>query len=115
MINLTFVTGNENKARLFSELVGMDIRHHRVDVEEIQSLDLVEVASYKARMAYVQLKCPVVVEDAGVSIKAYGKLPGPFIKWFVDEIGLEALCRLADKDEKRLAVASDAFVYYDGE
>jgi non-canonical purine NTP pyrophosphatase (RdgB/HAM1 family) len=114
-MNVVFVTGNENKAKMFSRLVGRNIDHHSAEVDEIQSLEVIEVAAHKAKQAFAQLKKPVLVEDSGVRIKALGRLPGPLIKWFVNEAGLEAICRLADTDEKRQAKAVDAFVYYDGE
>lgn len=113
-MNVVFVTGNPNKAKYFSELVGVSIEHHPADVSEIQSLDLVEIAVHKAKEAYKQLNKPVIVEDAGVYINSMGKLPGPFIKWFIQEIGLEGLCRITGSFEDRSAVASDAFVYFDG-
>lgn len=113
-MNIVFVTGNPNKARLFSELVGRDIEHLSADADEIQSLEVSEVAAHKAKTAFAQLSRPVIVEDAGVQINALGRLPGPFIKWFVNEAGLETICRIADIDNERLAKAVDCFVYFDG-
>jgi non-canonical purine NTP pyrophosphatase (RdgB/HAM1 family) len=114
-MNVVFVTGNPNKAKLFSELVGRHIPNQSADIDEIQSLDIVEVATKKAMAAYEIIKQPVIIEDAGIIIRSMGKMPGPFIKWFVDEIGVESICRLADKDPKRLAVAQDAYAYFDGQ
>jgi inosine/xanthosine triphosphate pyrophosphatase family protein len=67
-MNVTFVTGNANKAKYFSELIGMPISYHSVDIHEIQSLDLKEIARHKARLAYEQLKKPVLVEDVSLTI-----------------------------------------------
>ena|SRR3990167_1782758 len=114
-MDAVFVTGNANKARYFSELIGLPIVHHKADVHEIQSLDLREIVEHKTKEAFEQINKPVIVEDASVTILSLGRLPGPLIKWFVDEIGLEKICRLADLDEDRSAVASDTFAYYDGE
>lgn len=109
-----YVTGNANKARYFNELVGLGIPHESVDTTEIQSLDIDEVVLAKAEEAYAQLQRPVLVEDTFLVFPILGKLPGTFIKWFLDEIGPEGLCRLADRDQKRQAVAGAAFCYYDG-
>ncbi len=114
-MNVVFVTGNVNKAKYFSELIGLPIEHQKADIHEIQSLDLMEIVEHKAKEAFEQIKKPVIVEDASVTISTLGKLPGPLIKWFVEEIGLERICRLADIDEDRSATASDAFAYYDGQ
>lgn len=109
-----YVTGNAGKARYFNEMVEMEVPHEAVNSAEIQSLDIVEVVTAKAKEAYDQLGRPVLVEDTFLLFPAYGKLPGTFIKWFLDEIGSEGLCRLADKDPQRRAVAGAAFCYFDG-
>lgn len=114
-MNITFVTGNDNKAKYFSEIIGMNIDHEPADVLEIQSIDLAEIVEYKARAAYEQIKRPLVVEDTKFVINSLGNLPGPFIKWFEKEMGLEKICRLADIDAVRSAKAGAAFAYYDGQ
>jgi inosine/xanthosine triphosphate pyrophosphatase family protein len=43
-----------------------------------------------------------------------GKLPGPFIKWFLDEMCFEDICSLLDGRD-RAAVARCVFGYFDGE
>ena len=102
------------KAKYFSELIGLPIDHHSANTDEIQSLDLKEIATHKAHQAFDQLQRPVIIEDTGLVIKMLGKLPGPFIKWLEKEMGLEKICRLADQDPERKAVASSVYVYYDG-
>jgi len=113
-MNVVYVTGNAGKAEYFSKIIGLDIEHHDADVEEIQSLDLQEIAINKAKQAYAQLKRPVIVEDTSLSIKSLGPLPGPFIKWFEIGMGLDGFCRLADLSEDRSAMVSNVHVYYDG-
>jgi non-canonical purine NTP pyrophosphatase (RdgB/HAM1 family) len=115
MSKVVFVTGNANKAKYFSELIGMPIDYHSIEGHEIQSLDLKEIAKHKAKLAYEQLKRPVIVEDVSLVISCLGKLPGPFIKWFIEELGLEKICRLVDGDKNRRAVASSIYAYFDGE
>jgi non-canonical purine NTP pyrophosphatase (RdgB/HAM1 family) len=112
--DVTFITGNANKAKYFSELVGYHINHHKVDVPEIQSLNLEEVVAQKARAAYKRLKTPVLVEDTKYIINSFGKLPGTFIKFFLEELGPEKICRLADISADRSVIAGAAFAYYDG-
>lgn len=113
-MNVIYVTGNANKAKYFSEILGMEIDHAPVDVAEIQSLDLVEVVTEKVKAAYAQLQRPVLVEDTSLVIGALGRLPGPLVKWFLEELKSEGLCRLADADPERRAFAVAAFAYYDG-
>lgn len=113
-MNVTFVTGNPGKAHYFSKLVGMDIENRAVDTDEIQSLDLEEIVTHKAKQAYAKLNRPVIVEDTSFIINSFGKLPGPFIKWFEESMGFEKICRLADIGEDRGAKASSIYAYYDG-
>ena len=114
MTNVTFVTGNPNKVKYLSELIGIPIKHHVADVDEIQSLDLHAITAHKAKQAYEQLKVPVIVEDTALSINSMGGLPGPFIKWFEQELDYEGICRLADISPDRSAIASSVYTYYDG-
>jgi inosine triphosphate pyrophosphatase len=114
-MSVTFVTGNAHKARILEDYLGFPVSHHSVDIHEIQSLDLKEIARHKARLAYEQLKKPVLVEDVSLTINYLGKLPGPYIKWFIEQLGLEKICRLADNDKARKATARCTYAYYDGE
>lgn len=116
MKSVTFVTGNPEKAENFSKHMGADIPHHDVDVDEIQTLDVYKLVEHKAKEAYRQLNTPVLVEDVQFVMNALGKLPGPFIKYFViAENGGEKMCRMLDGFTDRSAVARCIFGYYDGD
>jgi len=110
---VTFITGNENKAKYLEELLGLSIGYEKVDIEEIQSLDLEEVVRHKVREAFAAVKKPVLVEDVSLTFNALGKLPGTFIKWFEGELSYDELCRLVD-GKGREAVACCMFAYFDG-
>lgn len=114
MRDVVFVTGNPNKAKYFSRMVGFDVEHITVELEEIQSLSLREVVEHKAHQAYEKLQRPVIVEDTSVRFSAMNGLPGPFIKWFLDTMSLEEICRMLDVPNDRSAVAGAAIAYYDG-
>lgn len=114
MKSVVYVTGNPGKAKYFSELIGLDVPHMSADITEIQSLDPETVVSAKAKQAYAELKRPVLIEDTWLEISKMERLPGPFIKWFIEELGLEGVCRLADSDDMRRGAAGCAYAYYDG-
>ncbi|MDD2909487.1 MAG: non-canonical purine NTP pyrophosphatase, partial [Candidatus Pacebacteria bacterium] len=63
---MILITGNENKAREFEEILGFKINYRSLDLEEIQGVDVEEVSEYKVRRAYEIVKEPVVVEDIGL-------------------------------------------------
>lgn len=114
MAELTFITGNQGKADQLSHWLGTPITHHKLDLDELQSLDLKAVVEHKVRQAYELLKQPVLVEDVAVTMTAMGRLPGTFIRWFLQELDNEGLCRLADGLAHREAVASICYGYFDG-
>jgi non-canonical purine NTP pyrophosphatase (RdgB/HAM1 family) len=57
---------------------------------------------------------PVLVEDAQLSFTALGNLPGPFIKWFIDEIGYDGLMKILDPFDDRSAHGRICYALYDG-
>jgi len=112
---ITFITGNPNKVDELRRYLSFPIQHHTLDLPEIQSLDVCEVATRKAEAAYQQLRVPVLVEDTSLVFSALGKLPGPFIKYHLEELGLEGLCRLLDPYDDRSAIATTCFSLCDAD
>lgn len=112
MEHITFVTGNKGKAAYFERLLQIPVNVAAIDLDEIQSLDLHAIVEHKARQAYEKMKSPVIVDDAGIEFEAFGKLPGPFIKFFEKEIGFESMCRLLDGKSRR-AIARTVIGYCD--
>lgn len=113
-MNVVYVTGNPHKAKYFARMTQMDIPQMSFDVDEVQSTSLLEIVEHKARQAYELAKCPVIVEDAKLSFKVLGALPGPLIKWFQQEMGETGLCELLDGYDDRTAFAGAAIAYFDG-
>lgn len=114
MKDFTLITGNQNKADYLAKWLGLPVKHMKIDLDEIQSLDLRQIAEDKARRAFEVLKKPVLVEDVALSFTAIGRLPGPLLKWYIEEIGAEGLCMLADGLDHRKARAYMMYVLYDG-
>lgn len=111
----TFITGNPNKAKYFSELIGFAVDHVSLDVDEIQSMDLESVALHKAIAAYGLLRSPVLVEDQGLYLSALNGFPGPFVKYMVDDgKRLDILINVLNGYHDRNALARTVFVYFDG-
>jgi non-canonical purine NTP pyrophosphatase (RdgB/HAM1 family) len=110
-----FITGNQNKANILQRGLGVPVKHHKLDLEEIQSLDLREVAEHKAREAYDILGEPVLIEDASLTFVAMGRLPGTFVKWFIEELGIPGLAKLAQSLPSQEAVGRVLYAYCDGE
>lgn len=109
-----FITGNAGKAKYLAKYLGVELEHIKLDIDEIQSLDLKEVVHHKVREAYKKVGKPVLVEDVSLEICSMGRLPGPLIKWFLEELSSEQIAQLADGGDRR-AIGRCMFGYYDGE
>jgi non-canonical purine NTP pyrophosphatase (RdgB/HAM1 family) len=116
MKHIYLVTGNAHKLIEWRRLLPADIVIEPVDIDlsEIQSIDPEEIVADKARRAYEQVGKPVVVEDVSAGLEKLGGLPGPFVKFFMKQLGGDALHALAGKDGEK-AVVSCTVGYYDGQ
>lgn len=113
MTNITFITGNQNKADYLAKYLGHPVEHIKLDLDEIQSLDIKEIVEHKVRQAYEKIQKPVIVEDVALEFTALGGLPGPFIKFFVDNVPFETICEMID-GKTREATARCVIGYFDG-
>ncbi len=111
--DITFITGNQKKADYLAKYLGFPVKHIKLDLDEIQSLDLKEIVEHKVRQAYEKIKSPVIVEDVSLEFEALNGLPGPFIKFFVDNVPFETICSMINGKTRR-AIAKCVFGYYDG-
>jgi inosine triphosphate pyrophosphatase len=114
MANVTFITGNQNKADYLSKYFGHPVDHVKLNLDEIQSTDLNEIVEHKVRQAYELLEKPVIVEDVSLEFAAFGGLPGPFIKFFEEKIPFEVICSIIGNGLTRKATARCVFGYFDG-
>ena len=100
-MNLHFATSNLNKLSELSELLEYRLTPLELDLQEIQTTDLQELVKHKLKQAYEHIHAPVIVEDTSLYFKAWNELPGPLIKWFIENLGLagmvSALSQFKDK------------------
>ncbi len=109
-----FITGNPKKLEYLQKWLDIPLGHQKVDLDEIQSLDPHTVVDHKVRQAYEIVGKPVLVEDVSLTFTAMGRLPGTFIKWFIEELGLDSLCDLAKTLEHQNAACSITYALFDG-
>lgn len=110
MNELYFVTGNASKFKevkhWLSELNPyIDLRQADIDLPEIQSLDVQEVAMQKAKEAWRLIKKPLLIDDGGIYIERYNNFPGTLSKYVYQGIGLDGFWLLA-KDNPRGSFAN---------
>jgi len=95
LASLVFVTSNLGKLEEASAVLGLRLRHHALDLPEIQSLDLEEVVRHKARTAFERLGTPVLVEDTSLELVGLGGFPGPLVRWMLSTVGPAGIARVA--------------------
>ena len=107
-IRALFVTTNEHKRREVQQILGVALEGADLDLPEIQAIDPAEVAAEKARAARGALgdtDLPVLVEDSGLMVDAWGGFPGALTKWVMQSVGNEGLLRMLAPEEDRSARA----------
>ncbi len=82
--------------------LGIALEHTDLGYPEVQG-DLEDVARYGATYAVKRLKKPVIVEDAGLFIKALKWFPGTYSSYVQDTLGNEGVLKLMSDIEDRYA------------
>ncbi|KAK2598986.1 nucleoside triphosphate pyrophosphohydrolase ham1 [Conoideocrella luteorostrata] len=113
--SINFVTGNANKLREVRAILEPDIevQSNPLDIEEAQGT-IEEVTESKCRRAAELVDGPVLVEDTALCFNALAGLPGPYIKWFLADIGHEGLNNILAAYPDKSAEAVCTFGYSEG-
>src|SRR3989344_8894949 len=114
LADLVVVTSNKNKLAEINEILGTNHQVSKLDIPEIQSLNLDEVITHKAKDAYNRIKKPVLVEDISLEIEALNGLPGTLVKFFLERLGTEGTVRLVGKSKTDTTITA-AVAIYDGQ
>ncbi|KAI9467323.1 Ham1-like protein [Lactarius psammicola] len=114
---LVFVTGNARKLDEVREILAqgeaIDIESRDLDLPEIQGTTQ-EIAIEKCRRAAEIIGGPVITEDTALCFAAMNGLPGPYIKFFLRDLGHEGLNHMLDGFPTRAAWALCTFAYSTG-
>ncbi|KAF7984747.1 hypothetical protein HWV62_11699 [Athelia sp. TMB] len=115
---LVFVTGNANKLKEVKHILSqgampIDLDSKELDIPEVQG-STAEVAIAKCRQAAEMLGGPCITEDTALCFKALNGLPGPYIKYFMKELGHEGLNNLLVGFPTKEAWALCTFAYSAG-
>mgnify|MGYP005645344897 FL=1 len=82
-MKINFITGNPQKVAIAQAALGKDFQILATDIDlpEVQSMALTEIAIYSAKKALEIVKEPLILTDSGFFIDALNGFPGPFVKW----------------------------------
>ena len=95
---ITFITGNEHKvieAENIFKLFGVELEHIDLGYMEPQGT-LEDVARFGAKYACQELNRSVIVEDAGLFIRALNGFPGTYSKFVQNSLGNQNILKLMD-------------------
>jgi XTP/dITP diphosphohydrolase len=110
---LVLVTSRAEKAEE-ARRMGFAVEQRALELLEPQALDPEEVVEAKARAAFARLRTPVLVEDSGLAVAAWGGFPGALVKWMEETVGLEGIARMLDPFPDRRATAVCVVASFDG-
>jgi inosine triphosphate pyrophosphatase len=111
---LCFVTSSVFKVKEAALALPFPVKQVTATLREIQSTNLEEVVRDKAEQAYRAVQMPVMVEDTSLRFLAWRELPGPFIKHFVENLGLLGIVDALAPAKDWRAEAITGVGYHDG-
>ena len=95
-MSVYFITGSEDKFAELQSVLG-NLEQLEIDLPEIQEIDAHKIIAAKLAEARKHREGTFIVEDTSLYLDALNGLPGPLIKWFWTELGLEALCKMLNQ------------------
>lgn len=114
MKKIYIATTNKGKIREISDILKIPLEFAKLELDEVQNMDLEYVARKKVEEAFKILKKPVIVDDVGVYIEAWNGFPGPFAKFILDHLGNERVLEILASEKNRNLVVKSAIGYHDG-
>ncbi len=115
MKKILIATGNKGKVEELEDILKVPLEIADIEIDEVQSMDLEYVSKRKTEEAYKILKRPVITDDVGVFIEAWGNFPGPFVKYAYQILGLKKILELLKDEENRNVIVKSAISFHDGE
>ncbi len=112
--SLVYVTSNELKFKVAMQSLqdsGISLERKSLNVPEIQSTSVEEIAEWSAIWASQHLNQPVVVMDAGYYIEALNGFPGPFIKFVNGWFSADDYLNLLQGKSNRRVIIRDCLAY----
>ncbi len=111
---IKYVTGNWAKiksAKQVLEPLGYEVEQIKMEVPEIQSDSIEEVAKFSAKWASDKLKATVIKNDSGLCIDALNSFPGPYTHYVQDTLTEDGVLKLLEGVENRKAHFEEVLAY----
>ena len=110
--DLFFVSSNNHKyqeAKKILEPFGIKLGFFKYELKEIQSDSLMNIASKKAKDAFLKFQKPVIIEDDGLFINSLDGFPGPYSSYVFKTIGNKGILTLLKNNRKAKFVSIITF------
>ena len=114
---LFFASSNTHKFEEVKRILlnlGLELNFSKINLEEIQSNSLSEIAKRKAIDAFSKVQKPLIIEDDGLFIDSLNGFPGPYSSYVYDTIGNKGLIQLLNNNESRNAKFVAIIAYCNG-
>lgn len=93
---ITFITSNNGKFLEFKKFIPQ-IKHLKIDLPEVQSLDPEVIIEHKLSTAKKHTSGTILIEDTSLYLDALNGFPGPLIKWLTQSVGNTGVYDLVSK------------------
>jgi XTP/dITP diphosphohydrolase len=116
-LQVTFASTNQNKYNEVRSILaphGVSAEFAKMELVEVQSDSLEEIARGKAKSAYSKVGAPVIVEDDGLFIDALAGFPGQYSSYVFKTIGNAGILKLLEDSKNRSAHFLSIIAYHDG-
>ncbi|MCR8643292.1 hypothetical protein NV379_11525 [Paenibacillus sp. N1-5-1-14] len=113
-MELTYVTSNAAKFEIATTVLSetsIQLNQSHLDIPEIQSMDVNEIARFSSIWARDKLGESVVVTDVGLYINALNGFPGPFVKYANNWLTAEQVIKLLEDKEDRTVYIKESLAY----
>lgn len=116
LMSLNIITGNPHK---FADITAFlkdspfELTQIPLELEELQDLDAQRVIMHKIDEALKHGYTNFILEDTSLYIDGLKRLPGPFIKWFMSELSIADIFKLASCMGNGSATAETIVAYVD--
>lgn len=106
-IEITFLTGNKDKIQSAKEVFKhypIILLNQKIEIPEIQSLDVEEVARSSVKYAVNILKKNIIKVDCGYYFEAFNGFPGALVKYFEKSFSSEDILKLLEGKSRNVVV-----------
>ncbi|CAF0789275.1 unnamed protein product [Didymodactylos carnosus] len=109
-----FITSNKEKLAEITDLLedneDINLVAKDIDLDEYQG-DPEEIAKKKCKAAQKMVDGAILIEDVSLCFKALNHLPGPYVKWFVEDLKLEGFSKILTAYDDKRAIAQVIYAY----